>query len=97
VVLHTGQPHSLLAVPVAAVQSDSTGEYVTLLKTDGSTQRVTVTSGDLANGQVTLTTSSGLKAGDQVAIGTTSSTTTKSSSNSSNGGGIPLPGGPGGL
>jgi HlyD family secretion protein len=97
VLLYTSAPHSQLAVPVAAVQSDSTGEYVTLVKTDGSTQRITVVSGDLTAGQVTLTTATGLKAGDQVALGTTSSTTTKSSSSSSSGGGVQLPGGPGGL
>src|SRR5512133_772006 len=42
VTITTGEPHSMLAVPVSAVQSDSQGEYVMLVKTDGSTERITV-------------------------------------------------------
>jgi multidrug efflux pump subunit AcrA (membrane-fusion protein) len=91
VTITTGDPHSMLAVPVAAVQTDAQGEYVTLVKTDGSTQRVTVTSGDLLDNQVTITTTSGeLKEGDQVQLGATSSS---SSSNSNQGGGGIVPGG----
>jgi HlyD family secretion protein len=97
VILYTSQPHSMLAVPVAAVQSDSQGEYVTLISADGSTQRIAVTSGELSGNLVTLTTSSGLKDGDVVELGSSSSSS--SSSSNRNNGGIPLPGagGPGGL
>jgi len=99
VTITTGEPHSTLAVPVSAVQSDSTGEYVMLVKTDGSVQRVTVTSGDLLDNQVTITATSGeLKEGDKVQLGATSTSSSSSSSgtktNSDPGGGIPGAGGP---
>jgi HlyD family secretion protein len=94
VLLYTSQPHSLLAVPVAAVQNDNQGEYVTLVNTDGSTQRVTVTSGDLTGKLVTLTNAAGLKAGDVVALGNGSTTGTGGAAGG--GGGIRLPGGGGG-
>lgn len=70
VTLATGQPHSMLAVPVATVQSDSAGEYVVQVNSDGSTQRIAVTSGSLAGNLVTINTTAALKAGDQVLFGT---------------------------
>jgi RND family efflux transporter MFP subunit len=70
VTLSTGQPHSMLAVPVAAVQSDSAGEFVVQVNPDGSTQRITVTSGSLSGNLVTINTTAALKAGDQVLFGT---------------------------
>jgi HlyD family secretion protein len=103
VTVYTSEPHSTLAVPVNAIQKDSQGEYVSLVQTDGLTQRIAVESGDLSNGLVTIT-AAGLKEGDNVVLGTSSSTSTSSSSSNNNnsagsppdGGGIPLPGGPGG-
>ncbi len=97
VILYTSEAHTMLAVPVAAVQSDTQGEYVTLINSDGSIQRVSMESGELSGNLVTLTASSGLKEGDVVQLGT-SSASSRSSSGSDNGGGIQIPGagGPGG-
>ena len=100
IVIITGEPHSMLAVPINAVQSDNRGEYVMLVKADGSTERVDVTSGDLAGNLVTITTKGNLKDGDNVVLGSSSgsSSSSSSSSGSSNnrnqggGGGIIVPG-----
>jgi multidrug efflux pump subunit AcrA (membrane-fusion protein) len=92
VTITTGAPHAMLAVPVGAVQTDSTGEYVILIKTDGSTQRVVVTSGDLVDTLVTITTTGELKEGDKVQVGATSSSSSSSSTNSDPGGGGIMPG-----
>jgi HlyD family secretion protein len=97
VTLNTGQPHSMLAVPVAAVQSDSAGEYVTLVNSDGSTSRIAVTSGTLSGNLVTITPKTALKSGDQVALGTGSSAPAQTGGNNQGGGsGIRVPGGLGG-
>jgi multidrug efflux pump subunit AcrA (membrane-fusion protein) len=93
VTITTGDPHSMLAVPVAAVQTDTQGEYVTLVKTDGSTQRITVESGDLVDTLVTITTSGEIKEGDKVQLGaTTSSSSSGSNNNADPGGGGIMPG-----
>lgn len=94
VILLTSEPHSMLAVPVGAVQTNNQGEYVLVVKSDGSYQRVEIQSGDLSGNLVTVAASDDLKEGDQVVVGTTSSSST-SSSGSNNGGGVPN-GGPGG-
>jgi len=91
VTITTGAPHSMLAVPVGAVLSDTKGEYVLLITPDGSTQRVTVVSGDLSGNLVTITTTGTLKEGDQVQLGSGSS-----SSSGTGGGGGGGGGGPGG-
>ncbi len=93
VAITTGEPQTRLAVPVSAIQSDAQGEYVLLVKADGSTQRVTVESGDLADTLVTITTTNEIKEGDQVQLGASSGSASSSKSNSANqGGGIPIPG-----
>jgi len=69
VILTTGEPRALLAVPVGAVMSDTQGEYVLRVGANGLTQRVDIQSGDLAGGLVTLIKSGGLKEGDQVQVG----------------------------
>jgi HlyD family secretion protein len=74
VIVTTGEPRALLAVPVGAVLSDSQGEYVLRVGADGVTQRVDVETGDLAGSLVTLLKSGGLKEGDQVQVGGASST-----------------------
>jgi hypothetical protein len=74
-------------VPINAIQSNLKGEYVIVIKADGSTENVSVTSGDLVESLVTITTTGSLAAGDKVQLGTSSS-----SPNNSGGGGI----GPGG-
>ncbi|MEN4010464.1 MAG: efflux RND transporter periplasmic adaptor subunit [Bellilinea sp.] len=73
VIVTTGEPRALLAVPVGAVSSDSQGEYVLRVGADGLTQRVDVETGDLAGSLVTLVKSGGLKEGDQVQVGGSSS------------------------
>ena len=95
VTILTGAPHSMLAVPVAAVLSDTKGEYVLGVLGDGSTQRVPVTSGDLSGSLVTITptTAGSLKDGDTVQLGASTST---SSTTNRNGGGLGGPGGFGG-
>ncbi|PWH12306.1 MAG: hypothetical protein DDG60_13895 [Anaerolineae bacterium] len=74
VIITTGEPRALLAVPIGAVLTDSQGEYVLRVNADGSTQRVEIETGDLAGGLVTLTKSGGLKEGDLVQVGTTAET-----------------------
>jgi multidrug efflux pump subunit AcrA (membrane-fusion protein) len=97
VTITTGEPQAMLAVPVGAVQTDTQGEYVTLVKAGGGTQRVAVTSGDLVETLVTITLAAPgeLKAGDQLQLGvgsTSSSSSSSSNKNSDPGGGIPIPG-----
>ncbi len=86
VVIKTGEPHSELAVPLNAVMSDNTSEYV-LVVTGGSgdkqtTRRVDVVSGTLVDSMVVIKTTGDLKADDVVV-----ETTTSSSSDSGVGGG----------
>lgn len=89
IVIITGAPHEMLAVPVNAVQTDSKGEYVNVVSADGnSTQRVDVTSGDLVDSLVTISTTGSLKAGDKVVLGSS----TSSSKTNNGGGGIMVPG-----
>ncbi len=97
VIITTGAPHNVLAVPVAAVFSDTRGEYVLVVDSNGNTQRVVVVSGDLVDNQVTVTTTGSLKAGDQVELGTGTSNngSTSSSGGNRSGGGILVPGGGG--
>jgi len=100
VVIITGEPRSMLAVPVTAVQTDSRGEYVLAINADGSTKRVNVVSADLVESLVTITTTETLAAGDKVQLGggTTSSSSSSSGTNNRNQGGgnimIPGAGGP---
>jgi HlyD family secretion protein len=65
-------PTKTLAVPISAVQNDSKGEYVWVIKQDGATVRVDVVSGDIVGNLVTVT--GNLKEGDSLS--------TKSSSGS---------------
>ncbi|MBS3908157.1 MAG: efflux RND transporter periplasmic adaptor subunit [Actinobacteria bacterium] len=74
VIVTTGEPRALLAVPVGAILSDSDGEYILRVGADGLTQRVDVETGDLAGSLVTLVKSGGLKEGDQVQVGGSSGT-----------------------
>jgi multidrug efflux pump subunit AcrA (membrane-fusion protein) len=96
VVILTGEPRAMLTVPVSAVQTGTKGEYVVVINADGSTQDVAVTSGDLVESSVTITTTGKLAEGDTVQLGASSSSS-GSSNNRNNGGGIlPGVGGPGG-
>jgi len=97
VVIQTGEPHSTLAVPVSAVQSSTQGEYVTVIKANGDTQRVVVVSGDLIDTLVTITlpTAGSLAEGDKVELGASSSSSGNNSNQGGGGGGIvPGAGGP---
>ncbi len=93
VVITTGEPHQMLAVPVSAVQSDANGEYITLV-TANKNQRVSVESGDLIDSLVSITVldQTQVKAGDQVRLGSSSSSSTSSQKNNNQGGGGILPG-----
>jgi len=53
-----------LAVPISSVQNDSKGEYVWVIKADGTTVRVDIVSGDIVGNLVTVT--GNLKEGDSL-------------------------------
>ena len=91
VVIITGEPHAMLAVPVNAIQTSSKGEYVVTIKADGSTEQVDVVSGDLADSLVTITTTGKLAEGDKVELSTSGSSSSGSNTRN-NGGGIQIPG-----
>lgn len=95
VTIQTGQPHTVLYVPVSAVQSDAQGEYVVRVKADGTQERVTVVSGTITDTLVVV--AGDLAAKDQVLLysSTTSSTSTNQNGNSRNGGGFLIGGGRG--
>ncbi len=82
VVITTGEPCAALYVPVGAVLMDDQGEYVTRIQNDGTTERVAVVTGDIADGYVVVT--GDLQKGQSIQIFTT--TTSDSSSTSSQGG-----------
>ena len=79
-----------LVVPATAIQTDTDGEYVTVV-TNGSSQRVSVTSGEIMSDNTVVVTGE-LQEGDAVElfVNTTSSTT---SSNLPGGRGGEFPGG----
>jgi RND family efflux transporter MFP subunit len=89
--IQTSAPHTVLYVPVTAVQSDAQGEYVVRIKSDGSQERVTVVSGTITDNLVVVV--GDLQAKDQVLL---YSSTSSTSSQSSNGRGGFLLGGGGG-
>jgi HlyD family secretion protein len=74
VTIQAGDPKQELAVPVAAVQNDSTGEYVYVVAADGSSQRVDVVSGQI-QADDTVVVQGNLKVGDKVLLLQSSSTT----------------------
>jgi HlyD family secretion protein len=83
--LITSAPRALLAVPLGAVQTDTTGEYVMRLASNGNAERVSVVS-DSVQGDVVALNKGDLKAGDQVQV---FSTTSNTSSNNRGGFGGP--------
>ena len=108
--IDTGAAASSLAVPVTAVQTDDSGEYVMRVKSDGTTERVSVVSGTVSGTSVVVT-SKDLAEGDTVQLvssSTTASSTQETTAGSilgggggggggmpSGGGGMPSGGGPG--
>ncbi len=75
--IQTSAPHTVLYVPVSAVQSDAQGEYVMRIKQDGTQERVTVVSGTITDNLVTVV--GNLQANDQVLLYTSSSSTSQTS------------------
>jgi RND family efflux transporter MFP subunit len=85
VVITTGDPKEYLYVPVTAVLMDEEGEYVTRIKDDGSTERVSVVTSDISDEKVVVT--GDLIKGDMIQL-FESSTSDSSDSSSNNRGGI---------
>ena len=85
VTIQAGQPQNVLTVPVSAVGNGSQGEYVDVINQDGTSQQVTVTSGQILQNN-TVIVSGNLKAGEKVGL-LSSSSTTSNNSNGAGGGG----------
>ncbi len=74
VTIQTGEPHTVLYVPVTSVQSDAQGEYVIRVKNDGTQERVSVVSGTIIDDLVVV--AGDLAADDQVLLYTSTYSTT---------------------
>ena len=68
VTVQVGPETGSLAVPIAAIQNDETGEYVVVMQADGSTKRVDVVSSTIVNDMVAVT--GDLNEGDTLATST---------------------------
>ena len=66
VVIQVRDASASLAVPITAIQNDSSGEFVWLLQPDGSSRRVDVVSGSIVGELVVVTGELG--EGDQVQL-----------------------------
>lgn len=64
VVIQVGDSAATLAVPITAIQNDSSGEYVWVIQNDGSTARVDIVSGSIVGDLVAV--SGNLKEGERV-------------------------------
>lgn len=73
VVIQTGEPRSVMFVPVSAVLNDAQGEYVMRVSSDGSVERVAVVSGQIID--ETVVVAGDLQKGDQVQLYTSSTST----------------------
>jgi RND family efflux transporter MFP subunit len=80
----TSEPYTMLAVPIGAIQTSNSGEYVVRVNTDGSYESIAVQSGDIVGSLVTIT--GNLNDGDKVVLGTTTTDTTSSSGSGNSGG-----------
>ncbi|MPN22364.1 hypothetical protein SDC9_169747 [bioreactor metagenome] len=60
------QSKDALTVPLAAVRTDKTGKYVVVMDQNGQTKNVPVTTGNIGEDRVELT--SGLNDGDKVVV-----------------------------
>jgi HlyD family secretion protein len=85
--LITSAPRALLAVPLGAVQTDTTGEYVMRIASNGNAERVPVIS-DSVQGDVVALNQGDLKAGDQVQVFSTTSNTSSNNRGGFGGGGL---------
>jgi HlyD family secretion protein len=63
-VIQVKEASTALAIPITAIQNDDKGEYVWLIKEDGSTTRVDVVGGSIVGDLVTVTGE--LKEGDRI-------------------------------
>jgi multidrug efflux pump subunit AcrA (membrane-fusion protein) len=86
VTIQAGQAQAVLTVPVAAVGNDTTGEYVYVVNSDGSTQRIPIVSGQILSDN-TVIVSGNLKAGQSVGLLPSSSTGTNNTGGGFGGGG----------
>jgi HlyD family secretion protein len=82
VTIQAGEPQNVWTVPVTAIGNDSQGEYVDVIGQNGSTQQVTVTSGQILPDN-TVIVSGNLTAGETVGL---LSNSTSGTSNSTGGG-----------
>lgn len=83
--IDTGAAEQLLTVPVAAVQTDDSGnEYVIRVNSDGSTEQVSVVSGTVTGTSVVV--KGDLSAGDTVELNATSTSSSSDSSTQLQGG-----------
>jgi multidrug efflux pump subunit AcrA (membrane-fusion protein) len=67
VTIQAGLPQNVLAVPVSAVQNDAQGEFVYRIASDGSSQLVTVVSGQILANDLVIVTGD-LAVGDTVGL-----------------------------
>ncbi|MBN8654986.1 MAG: efflux RND transporter periplasmic adaptor subunit [Anaerolineae bacterium] len=70
VTIHISDALSSLAVPIATIQNDASGEFVMVLQSDGSTKRVDIVSSEIVGDLVTVVGE--LKEGDVLMISQTS-------------------------
>jgi HlyD family secretion protein len=84
VLIVTDTQTGALAVPLAAVQYDTQGEFVNRVGAGGSLERVNVQSGQIQNGLVIV--AGNLKNGDVVELATSTSTTSSSTTGGPGGG-----------
>jgi HlyD family secretion protein len=71
-VIQVKDASTALAIPITAIQNDDKGEYVWLIKEDGSTTRVDVVGGSIVGDLVTVT--GDLKVGDRISTAQSSGT-----------------------
>jgi HlyD family secretion protein len=87
VTIQVGQPQNVFTVPVTAVGSDTQGEYVYVIASNGSSQQVTVVSGQILADN-TVIVSGNLQVGETVGLLSSTSTGTNSGGIRGGGGGI---------
>ena len=92
--IQTSEPHTVLYVPVTAVQSDAQGEYVIRVKADGTQERVTVISGTITDNLVVVV--GDLQANDQVILYSSISSTSSTNQSGNDRGGFMIGAGGGG-
>jgi len=88
----TASANGVLAVPAAAIRG-AAGNYSVLVLTNGTPEARVVTVGLMTSSLVEI--KSGLSAGDQVVIGTSSQQRTGTTTNAGGGGGFVVPDGGG--